>query len=43
MERGDSSDRVFKLLVHEFGQFEIDREIYAALKVAKTLTFPVIG
>ncbi|TXG83982.1 MAG: hypothetical protein E6R12_06040 [Sphingomonadales bacterium] len=35
MERGDSSDRVFKLLVHEFGQFEIDREIYAALKVAK--------
>src|SRR3546814_4065201 len=35
MERGDSSDRVFSLLVREFGQSEIDREIYAALKAAK--------
>src|SRR3546814_14272385 len=34
MERGDSSDRVFSLLVREFGQSEIDREIYAALKAA---------
>lgn len=32
MERGDSSDRVFSLLVREFGQAEIDREIHAALK-----------
>lgn len=35
MERGDSSDRVFSLLVREFGQSEIDREIHAALKAAK--------
>lgn len=35
MERGYSSDRVFSLLVREFGQSEIDREIYAALKAAK--------
>lgn len=35
MERGDSSDRVFSLLVREFGQSEIDREIYSALKVAR--------
>jgi hypothetical protein len=35
MERGDSSDRVFSLLVREFGQSETDREIYAALKAAK--------
>lgn len=35
MERGDSSDRVFSLLVREFGQSEIDREIYSALKAAR--------
>jgi hypothetical protein len=35
MECGDSADRVFSLLVGEFGQSEIDREIYAALKAAK--------
>lgn len=35
IERGDSADRVFSLLVREFGQSEIDREIYAALKPAK--------
>ncbi|MEG3155145.1 SIR2 family protein [Sphingomonas sp. RB1R13] len=35
MERGDSSDRVFSLLVREFGQSEVDREIYSALKVAR--------
>jgi hypothetical protein len=34
MERGDSSDRIFSLLVREFGQSEIDREIYFALKAA---------
>lgn len=35
MERGDSSDRIFSLLVREFGQSEIDREIHSALKAAK--------
>lgn len=39
MERGESSDRVFSLLVREFGQSEIDREIYAALKAAKKPDF----
>lgn len=34
MERGDSSDRVFSLMAREFGQSEIDREIYSALKAA---------
>ena len=35
MERGDSSDRVFSLLVREFGQSEIDREIHSALKAMR--------
>jgi len=35
IKRGDSSDRVFRLLVGEFGQSEIDREIYSALKAAR--------
>lgn len=35
MERWESSDRVFSQLVREFGQSEIDREIYAALKAGK--------
>lgn len=35
MERKESSDRVFSELVREFGQYEIDREIYAALKAGK--------
>src|SRR3546814_17290944 len=35
MERGDSSDRGCSLLVREFGQSEIDREIYAAMNTAK--------
>lgn len=35
IERGDGSDRVFNLLVREFGQHEIDREIYAALKAKR--------
>ncbi|MBN8816055.1 MAG: SIR2 family protein [Sphingomonas sp.] len=35
MERGDSSDRVFSLLVREFGQSEVDREIFSALKVVR--------
>jgi hypothetical protein len=32
LERGTSSDRVSSLLVREFGQSEIDREIHSALK-----------
>lgn len=35
MERGYSSDRVFSLLVREFDQSEVDREIYSALKAAR--------
>jgi hypothetical protein len=35
MERNESSDRVFNLLVREFGQSEIDREIYNSLKATK--------
>jgi hypothetical protein len=35
MERGDSSDRVFSLLVREFGQSEVDREIFSELKPAR--------
>lgn len=35
IKRGDSSDRVFSLLVREFGQSEVDREIYSALKIAR--------
>jgi len=35
IERGDSSDRIFSLLVQEFGQHEIDREIYSALKAKR--------
>ena len=35
IERGDSSDRVFSLLVREFGQSEIDREIHSALKITR--------
>lgn len=35
MQRGDSSDRVFSLLVREFGQSEIDKEIHSALRVMK--------
>ena len=33
--RGDSADRIFRLLIREFGQSEIDREIYAALKATR--------
>src|SRR3546814_18962430 len=40
MERGDSSDRVVSLLVRAFGQSELDREIYAALKAAKNHDLP---
>lgn len=35
IERGDSADRIFRLLVGEFGQSEIDREIYAALNATR--------
>lgn len=35
MKRKDSADRVFSLLVREFGQTEIDKEIYAALQAAQ--------
>lgn len=35
MVRGDSSDRVFSLLVREFGQSEVDREIFSELKAAR--------
>ena len=35
MKRGDSSDRIFSLLVREFGQSEVDREIFSALKAAR--------
>ncbi len=33
--RKESSDRVFRLLIQEFGQYEIDREIHTALTIRR--------
>ncbi|WP_284450074.1 hypothetical protein [Spongiibacter tropicus] len=40
IERGDGSDQIFNALVREFGQHEIDREIYGALKAIKAPDLP---
>ena len=39
IQRGDSSDRIFRLLIGEFGQSVIDREIYSVLKGKKKPDF----